>query len=233
MKDIWKERVWKCEFFVVFSLFGCQLKIFLLYSKRYNVKLGVLGGADSMRVIAGAAKGHNLQTIEGLETRPTTDRIKETLFNIIAFDLPECSFLDLFSGSGAIGIEALSRGAKEAVFLDAAAECQKVITANLQHTKLQDRARLMKTDVFSALDKLAAEGKKFDIIFMDPPYAAGLYEPVLEKIMEKGLLKEEGYLITEGSSQIPLTPPAGMKILREKVYKTTLLTFLCLEEEVV
>ncbi|MBQ7759112.1 16S rRNA (guanine(966)-N(2))-methyltransferase RsmD [Anaerotignum sp.] len=186
-----------------------------------------------MRVIAGAAKGHNLQTIEGLETRPTTDRIKETLFNIIAFDLPECSFLDLFSGSGAIGIEALSRGAKEAVFVDAAAECQKVITANLQHTKLQDRARLMKTDVFSALDKLAAEGKKFDIIFMDPPYAAGLYEPVLEKIMEKGLLKEEGYLITEGSSQIPLTPPAGMKILREKVYKTTILTFLCLEEEVV
>lgn len=186
-----------------------------------------------MRVIAGAAKGHNLQTIEGLATRPTTDRIKETLFNIIAFDLPECSFLDLFSGSGAIGIEALSRGAKEAVFVDAAAECQKVITANLQHTKLQDRARLMKTDVFSALDKLGAEGKKFDIIFMDPPYESGLYESVLEKVIEKGLLKEEGYLIAEGSSQIPLTPPAGMKVLREKAYKTTILTFLCLEEEVV
>ena len=74
-----------------------------------------------MRVIAGAAKGHNLQTIEGLATRPTTDRIKETLFNIIAFDLPECSFLDLFAGSGGIGIEALSRGASETVFVDAAA----------------------------------------------------------------------------------------------------------------
>ena len=74
-----------------------------------------------MRVIAGAAKGHNLQTIEGLATRPTTDRIKETLFNIIAFDLPECSFLDLFAGSGGIGIEALSRGASEAVFVDASA----------------------------------------------------------------------------------------------------------------
>ena len=175
-----------------------------------------------MRVIAGAAKGHNLQTIEGLATRPTTDRIKETLFNIIAFDLPEASFLDLFSGSGAIGIEALSRGA---------AECQKVIQANLMHTKLQGRARLLQTDVLFALDRLAAEGKKFDIIFMDPPYEAGLYTSVLERIAENGLLKAEGYLIAEGSSQIALTIPKGMKILREKVYKTTTLTFLCAEEE--
>ena len=182
-----------------------------------------------MRVIAGAAKGHNLQTIEGLATRPTTDRIKETLFNIIAFDLPEASFLDLFSGSGAIGIEALSRGA--AVFVENAAECQKVIQANLVHTKLQGRARLLQTDVLSALDRLAAEGKKFDIIFMDPPYEAGLYTSVLERIAENGLLKAEGYLIAEGSSQIALTIPKGMKILREKVYKTTTLTFLCAEEE--
>ena len=196
-----------------------------------------------MRVIAGAAKGHNLQTIEGLATRPTTDRIKETLFNIIAFDLPEASFLDLFSGSGAIGIEALSRGAAEAVFVENAAECQKVIQANLVHTKLQGRARLLQTDVLSALDRLAAgrpvswqevlaaEGKKFDIIFMDPPYEAGLYTSVLERIAENGLLKAEGYLIAEGSSQIALTIPKGMKILREKVYKTTTLTFLCAEEE--
>ena len=145
-----------------------------------------------MRVIAGAAKGHNLQTIEGLATRPTTDRIKETLFNIIAFDLPECSFLDLFAGSGGIGIEALSRGASEAVFVDASAECQAVITDNLKHTKLQDRAKLMKTDVLSALDKLAAEGKSFDIIFMDPPYESELYGPVLQKIVETNILKQEG-----------------------------------------
>ena len=83
-----------------------------------------------MRVIAGCAKGHNLETIEGLNTRPTTDRIKETLFNIIAFDLPECRFLDLFAGSGAIGIEALSRGAEEAVFVELAADCTEVIRKN-------------------------------------------------------------------------------------------------------
>ena len=120
--------------------------------------------------------------------------------------------------------------ASEAVFVDAAAECQAVITANLQHTKLQDKARLMKTDVLSALDKLAAEGKSFDIIFMDPPYESGLYGPVLQKIIEKNLLKQEGYLITERSSQIPLETPAGMEVLREKAYKTTILTFLGLEE---
>lgn len=89
----------------------------------------------------------------------------------------------------------------------------------------------LQTDVLSALDRLAAEGKKFDIIFMDPPYEAGLYTSVLERIAENGLLKAEGYLIAEGSSQIALTIPKGMKILREKVYKTTTLTFLCAEEE--
>ena len=184
-----------------------------------------------MRVIAGAAKGHRLETIEGLATRPTTDRIKETLFNIIAFDLPECSFLDLFSGSGAIGIEALSRGAKNAVFVEDAAECQQIILKNLQHTKLLEKASVRKTDVLSALDQLALEGRVFDIIFMDPPYASEYYGAVLEKILEKGLLQKDGYIITERSAQSPLPLPEGLAVLREKVYKTTILTFLCMEEE--
>lgn len=184
-----------------------------------------------MRVIAGAAKGHKLETIEGLATRPTTDRIKETLFNIIAFDLPECSFLDLFAGSGAIGIEALSRGAREAVFVENAAECQKAITENLKHTKLAERARLMQADVLAALERLAAEGKTFDIIFMDPPYAAELYGAVLESIAEKGLLQRDGYIIAERAAKGKLPLPRGMAILREKEYKTTILTFLCMEEE--
>lgn len=184
-----------------------------------------------MRVIAGAAKGHNLETIEGLETRPTTDRIKETLFNIIAFDLPECRFLDIFAGSGAIGIEALSRGAQEAVFVEQAANCTAVIKRNLMHTKLQERARLLQMDALAALHQLAAEGRKFDIIFADPPYEAGLYEAVLKTVLEKDLLTEKGYIITESSAQIPLVLPAGMKVLREKTYKTTILTFLCPEDE--
>lgn len=184
-----------------------------------------------MRVIAGAAKGHRLETIEGLATRPTTDRIKETLFNMIAFDLPDCRFLDLFAGSGAIGIEALSRGAREAIFVENAADCQRVIAANLAHTKLAERARLMQLDALAALDKLAAEGRKFDIIFLDPPYAAELYGAVLEKIAEKGLLQADGYIIAERAAKGALPLPNGMKLLREKAYKTTILTFLCMEEE--
>ena len=183
-----------------------------------------------MRVIAGVAKGQNLRTIEGLATRPTMDRIKETLFNIIAFDLPECSFLDLFSGSGGIGIEALSRGAAEAIFVESAAECQAVIEENLRHTKLLEKARVIRSDALTALDRLSDAGKRFDIIFMDPPYSSELNTPVLQKIPESGMLKQEGYLITERSAAISLTLPAGMVILREKAYKTTVLTFLGLED---
>ena len=181
-------------------------------------------------MIAGAAKGHKLQTVDGLNTRPTTDRIKETLFNIIAFSLPECRFLDLFSGSGAIGIEALSRGAKEAVFVEEATACHAVILKNLEHTKLIERARVMKSDVMTALDKLSEEGLTFDIIFMDPPYAAGLAEPALKAIAAGGLLKADGVVIVERSAKMPFVPVSGYYIDREKEYKTTVMTFLRPEE---
>ena len=205
--------------------FGNEFDILMAYVK----KKGRMGEKD-MRVIAGSAKGHKLQTIEGLNTRPTTDRIKETLFNIIAFDLPESRFLDLFSGSGAIGIEALSRGADTAVFVEQAAECQKVIAENLTHTKLMERARLIKSDVLTGLAQLSAEKATFDIIFMDPPYAAGLAEPTLEKIVSGGLLAPEGMVIVERSAQIPLAPIKGLYVDREKNYKTTVITFLRPEE---
>ena len=131
-----------------------------------------------MRVIAGAAKGHNLQTIEGLATRPTTDRIKETLFNIIAFDLPECSFLDLFAGSGGIGIEALSRGASFACFVEQSRDAVRCIRENLAFTRLSGRAEVAAKDVFAFLS--AAEGKPYDLVFMDPPYDMGHEKRVLE-----------------------------------------------------
>jgi len=110
-----------------------------------------------MRVIAGKAKGHKLKTIEGFHTRPTTDRIKETLFNMIAFDLPQCQFLDLFSGSGAIGIEALSRGAQQCVFVEKSKESCEMITENLEHTKLQQYAVLLQKDVEEALSSLKSQ----------------------------------------------------------------------------
>lgn len=179
-----------------------------------------------MRIIAGKAKGHKLETIDGLATRPTTDRIKETLFNIIAFDLPGCRFLDLFAGSGAIGMEALSRGAEQAVFVENAAPCHDVIKRNLAHTKLGDGARLLCMDAAAALDRLAEENAAFDVIYMDPPYAAGLAEMMLEKILKKNLLSGDGYAIWERAAKLPYTLPAGYSVLREKEYRTTALTFL-------
>ncbi|WP_317856225.1 16S rRNA (guanine(966)-N(2))-methyltransferase RsmD [Chakrabartyella piscis] len=187
-----------------------------------------------MRVIAGSAKGRKLQTIEGLNTRPTTDRIKETLFNIMAFDMPRKQFLDLFSGSGAIGIEALSRGAEQAVFVEQSAECVNIIKSNLEHTLLAENGRVLQMSVLDGLDKLASEGATFDIIFMDPPYAAGLSEATLEAIVAKGLLEKDGYIVLERSAEIPLPEVDGLSVLREKKYKTTVLSFLGfadLEEE--
>ena len=104
-----------------------------------------------MRVVAGSARSLLLKTPEGKETRPTTDRIKETLFNMIQFDIEDASFLDLFAGSGAIGIEALSRGARNAVFVENAKEAYECIIDNLNHTKLADKATVLKQDVFTAL----------------------------------------------------------------------------------
>ena len=184
-----------------------------------------------MRVIAGKAKGHKLKTIEGLQTRPTTDRIKETLFNMIAFDLPQCKFLDLFSGSGAIGIEALSRGASECVFVEKSKSAYDMILTNLEHTKLKQYAVLLQKEVQEALSLLKTQQKKFDIIFLDPPYQSGLAEDVCSKIVEYELLKEQGYIIWERSAQIQRKEICGLNMVKEKSYKTTVMTFLALEEK--
>ena len=128
-----------------------------------------------MRVIAGTARRLNLKTVPGMETRPTTDRIKETLFNILQPEMPDCRFLDLFSGSGGIGIEALSRGAAYAVFVEKNPRACNCIRDNLSFTKLVEHGKLLNMDVLQALRSLEGE-EAFDCIFMDPPYKAG-YEP--------------------------------------------------------
>lgn len=183
-----------------------------------------------MRVIAGTARGHNLAAPEGLSTRPTTDRIKETLFNIIAFDLNGCRFLDLFSGSGAIGIEALSRGAEKAVFVDSSPVCAKIIEDNLKHTKLYPKGRIITDDVLSAIQRLSTEGERFDIIFMDPPYMEGLVEPALNAIVKSGIVDTDCKIIVERGSKTEPPVAEGLKIYREKEYRTTVITFLTLEE---
>lgn len=183
-----------------------------------------------MRVIAGSAKRLQLKTIEGLDTRPTTDRIKETLFNMITHYIADSCFLDLFSGSGAIGIEALSRGAAEAVFVEQNKKAVDCICENLKYTKLDKKATVLATDAVSALKKLE-HTKKFDYVFMDPPYNQLLEKQVLTYLSESDLLSEDALLIVEASLETDFSyvEELGFTIIKEKIYKTNKHIFLEME----
>ena len=174
-----------------------------------------------MRVIAGSAKRLHLKTVDGLDTRPTTDRIKETLFNMITPYLYDCSFLDLFAGSGGIGIEALSRGAKEAVFVEKNPKAVACIKENLTFTKLSPRAVTMSLDVLTALHKIEGE-KRFDYIFMDPPYRQDIEKEVLSYLAGSNLLAEDGVIIVEASKDtvFDYAKDLGFHMIKEKIYKT-------------
>lgn len=180
-----------------------------------------------MRVIAGIAKSLPLKTIEGSDTRPTTDRIKETLFNMINYDLCDCCFLDLFSGSGAIGIEALSRGAAFAVFAERNPKAVQCIKENLSFTRLEKQSEVFLGDVLSVLKSL--EGKnKFDIIFMDPPYGKDLEKNVLEYLSKSSLIKEDTTIIVEAelATSFEYLEEYGYQINKVKKYKTNKHVFI-------
>ena len=180
-----------------------------------------------MRVIAGTAKRLQLKTIEGLDTRPTTDRIKETLFNMITNSLADCNFLDLFSGSGAIGIEALSRGAAHAAFVEQNRKATKCIKENLAFTKLADRAVVYETDVISAIKRME-NSKEYDFIFMDPPYNQLLEKKVLEYLSSSNIMAEDCTIIVEASLETDFSyvEELGFEIIKEKKYKTNKHVFL-------
>ena len=180
-----------------------------------------------MRVIAGSAKRLQLKTIEGMDTRPTTDRIKETLFNMITPSLYDCRFLDLCAGSGGIGIEALSRGAKEAVFVEKNPKAVSCIKENLKYTKLDSNAQVVATDVLSALARLRGTSA-FGIIFMDPPYNHNLEKQVLASLNDSNLVDEDTLLIVEASKETTFddVEALGYSIIKEKLYKTNKHVFL-------
>ena len=147
-----------------------------------------------MRVITGSARGAKLKTLEGLATRPTSDRVKEAIFNIIQFDIEGRRVLDLFGGSGQLAIEALSRGAEYAVLVDQSAEAVKVIKDNLKKVKFDQKASVFQMDY---LRYLSTAREKFDIIFLDPPYAEKSLENALQKISEIDILSDGGIIICE------------------------------------
>ena len=147
-----------------------------------------------MRVITGTARGIQLKTPEGLQTRPTTDRVKEAMFSIIQFEVPGAKALDLFGGTGQLGIEALSRGAKSAVFVDAGDKACRLIQENLKRTKLDGQGRVVRSDY---LDFLRRSKETFDIIFLDPPYAEVFLENALNLITEIDILETNGIIVAE------------------------------------
>ena len=187
-----------------------------------------------MRVIAGTARRLPLKTVPGMDTRPTTDRIKETLFNILQNDIYECRFLDIFSGSGGIGIEALSRGAAHACFIEqnkAAAQC---IRENLTFTHLDAQADVMQCDVFSAFSRMAGQ-LPYQIVFMDPPYGKDLERDVLEyfSVHRPTFVNQETLFIAEASldTDFSYVPQLGFEVVRVKEYKTNMHVFIKMLEK--
>lgn len=172
-----------------------------------------------MRVISGSAKGRPIKAPEGLDTRPVTDKIRQSLFNIWQFDIPGCRFLDLFSGSGSMGIEALSRGADRVVMVEKSPKAIAVIKDNLNSLGLH-KGVVLQDDVFLAADRLNKKGETFDIIYMDPPYTVDeIFVPVLEKMGSLDLLDKDGMLVIRTRKEKDLPETAGhLTKFREKVY---------------
>ena len=168
-----------------------------------------------MRVISGTARGTRLKTPDGVLTRPTSDRVKEAVFSIVQFEIQGSRFLDLFGGSGQMGIEALSRGAKSAVIVDGRREACKLIADNLRLTHLADRASVVQSDYLSYLDRCR---ETFDLIFLDPPYAEVFLENALKKISEIDILADRGIIICErpADKSLDFTLPG---IVRGKDYR--------------
>lgn len=181
-----------------------------------------------MRVIAGKARRLQLKTPEGFETRPTTDKIKETLFNILSPYLADADFLDLFAGSGAIGIEALSRGAKYAAFVEDSKAALECIKSNLKTTRLNEDADVFSHGAVEAIRMLEIKGKVFDVVFMDPPYNHSLEKEVLLALQNSNIVYCDSIIIVEASlkTDFDYLENTKFRIFKKKEYKTNQHVFI-------
>ncbi len=179
-----------------------------------------------MRVIGGSAKGIKLYSPEGMNVRPTSDRVKEALFNIIAPHIENALFVDVFAGTGNVGIEALSRGAKLCVFIEKMPHCVKIITENLKKTGLDHKASIYKGDVFLALNRLKKDFNRMDYYFLDPPYGSHLIPKVLEYINRREMLNNKGGIIIEHLQKNEIKVDDSWRIESCRNYGDTSLSFL-------
>ena len=182
-----------------------------------------------MRVVSGFARGHKLICLEGVAVRPTSDRVKEAIFSTLSLRVQDSYFLDMFSGSGAIGIEAMSRGAAYTVFVEESNEHIEIIKKNLAHVSKampDSDYKLFGKDALSALQAIKVLDLCFDIIFLDPPYKSGLWEPVLSSIYDMGLLNEGGIIVLEMGKDEKEPELPCFDIVKRKVYGATAVYYM-------
>ena len=180
-----------------------------------------------MRVISGNLKGKKLYSVLGKTVRPTSDRLRESIFNILAFHVKQAIVLDMFSGTGALGIEALSRGAESAVFIDVHNKALSVIKRNIKACKLENKTKVIKWDIIKNLNCIKSNNAAFNLIFIDPPYNKSFLQPTLHNLRKAGCIKKGACLIVEHSllEPIPLDFPE-YELQDQRKYGKTLVSFL-------
>lgn len=180
-----------------------------------------------MRIIAGENRGKKLKAVPGMKTRPTADRVKEAVFSSIHDTLYGSRFLDVFSGTGNMALEAVSRGAEMAVLLEKDTDALNVIQDNVTACRQNERCTIMRGDSFASMNTLYRQGKQFDFIYVDPPYQAGLYEEVLKNIAEKNLLAQDGLILLECAKNTSLSMENSIFfIYKEKCYGDTCVLYV-------
>ena len=186
-----------------------------------------------MRVISGSARGTKLNSIDSLSTRPTLDRVKEPLFSILNFRLDNAIVLDLFSGSGALGLESISRGANQAYLCDKSREEINIIKKNVEKTREKEKVEIVFKNYTSALQEFVIKNIKFDIVFLDPPYETDFAKTATEIILNNNLLNKDGIIVIETDNKekvINSLKDINVKIYDERKYGRVTLLFLCKEE---
>lgn len=178
-----------------------------------------------MRIISGTARGTQLFAPKGMDTRPTTDKVKESLFNILQGEVAGASVLDLFAGSGALALEALSRGAEKAVMADQSREAIGCIRRNLEKLRFTDRAGVFPCDWLQAVSRLSEAGEQFDLVFLDPPYRMEDLAPLCDTLRDKGLLMPDALIVWERKSGSDKTLSPDFTFVRQKSYGETEICF--------
>ncbi|THE14362.1 16S rRNA (guanine(966)-N(2))-methyltransferase RsmD [Bacillus timonensis] len=185
-----------------------------------------------MRVVSGSKKGIHLKAVPGMSTRPTTDKVKEAIFNIIGPYFDGGIGLDLFGGSGGLGIEALSRGIERVIFVDRDQKAIQTIKGNLETCRLDDHAEVYRNEAFRALKAIVKRDIQFDLIFLDPPYKQQKLTELIEEISKHQLLTKQGYIVAEHGSEVLLEQSIGnLRLVRHEVYGIIGVSIYRLEEE--